>query len=146
SYAPNSGSTVEMIGFGGGVGESWGNNTIYGYSGYTLDGYGYGGAGIVTLASGENGNGAQGILGDSGGGMFYQTSGGTWELLGTLSGVGEINNGPGTVAVDLPEYASQITTDIDSVAIPEPSTYAAFLSAAALCFATIRRRRVLDGH
>jgi hypothetical protein len=121
TYAPIAGSTVEMIGNGGGA-ESWGDNTIYAYTGYTLEGYGFGGAGVLTLASGESGNGAQGIVGDSGGGMFYQTAGGSWELLGILSGVGQVtgnsgqNLGQGTIAVDLAPYSSQIASDIQAVA------------------------------
>jgi hypothetical protein len=46
-----------------------------------------------------------------------------------------------TVAVDLAIYSSQITTDINSVAIPEPSTYAAILGVAALGFVALRGRR-----
>ena len=53
-----------MIGFGGG--KSWGTNTIAGYTDYTIGGTSYGGQGIVTLASGESGNGGQGVGGDSG--------------------------------------------------------------------------------
>jgi len=117
--APYGGATVEMIGFGGG--KSWGDNTIFAYAGYSLQVYSYGGAGIITLASGEGGNGAQGTSGDSGGGMFYQASGETVELVGTLSGVGDVDGGgtdygQGTVAVDLAVYSSQITADIQSVA------------------------------
>jgi len=143
SSEPAGGSTVQMIGFGGG--KSWGTNTIYGYTNYTLGGTPYGGIGIVTLASGEGGNGAQGVGGDSGGGMFYEDSG-NWTLAGTLSGAGNLTDGNGTnlgqatVAVDLAAYSSQITTDIDSVAIPEPSTYAMILGVAALGFAAIRGR------
>ena len=143
SSEPASGSTVQMIGFGGG--KSWGTNTLYGYTNYTLGGTPYGGIGIVTLASGEGGNGAQGVGGDSGGGMFYEDSG-NWTLAGTLSGAGNLTDGNGTnlgqatVAVDLAAYSSQITTDIDSVAIPEPSTCAMILGVAALGFAAIRGR------
>ncbi|HXC02974.1 MAG TPA: trypsin-like peptidase domain-containing protein [Opitutaceae bacterium] len=140
-----SGTTVQMIGFGGG--KSWGTNTIAGYTDYTLSGFPYGGIGIVTLASGEGGNGAQGVPGDSGGGMFYDDSG-NWTLAGTLSGVGDLTDGNGTdlgqstVAVDLAAYSSQITADINSVAIPEPSLYAAILGAAVLGFTVVRRKRM----
>jgi hypothetical protein len=146
SSEPANRTTVQMIGFGGG--KSWGTNTIYGYTNYTLSGLPYGGIGIVTLASGEGGNGAQGVSGDSGGGMFYEDSG-NWTLAGTLSGVGDLTDsngtdlGQATVAVDLAAYSSQITADIDSVAIPEPSAYAAMLGATALGFAVVRRKRIL---
>jgi hypothetical protein len=146
SSEPVSGTTVQMIGFGGG--KSWGTNTIAGYTDYTLSGTPYGGIGIVTLASGEDGNGAQGVAGDSGGGMFYEDSG-KWTLAGTLSGVGDITDsngtdlGQATVAVDLAAYSSQITADINSVAIPEPSLYAAILGAAALGLTVFRRKRML---
>jgi hypothetical protein len=143
SSEPASGTTVQMIGFGGG--KSWGTNSIYGYTNYTLGDTPYDGIGIVTLASGEGGNGAQGVAGDSGGGMFYEDSG-NWTLAGTLSGAGNLtdsngtNLGQATVAVDLAAYSSQITTDINSVAIPEPSTYAAILGVAALGFVALRGR------
>lgn len=130
---------VELIGFGGG--KSWGDNTVFGFANYTLGGT-TGGPGIVTLASG----GGQGVGGDSGGGLFAQSSG-TWYLAGILSGVGDINDGVtdfgnGTLSVDLAVYASQISTDISSVsAIPEPSTSALVLGlAASLGLAIVRRR------
>jgi len=144
--APPGGATVQMIGFGGG--KSWGTNTVYGYSNYTLDGTPYGGMGIVTLASGEGGNGAQGVSGDSGGGMFYDVSG-NWILAGTLSGVGDImagggtDLGQGTVAVDLADYSGQILSDIDSVAIPEPSNYAVTMGLGVILALPFCRRRSL---
>lgn len=145
SGAPANGSTVQMIGFGGG--KSWGTNTIFGYSEYSLEGMPFGGMGIVTLASGMGGNGGQGVPGDSGGGMFYQTAGGTWALAGILSGVGDfmtsggVDLGEGTVAVDLAAYSGQIASDINSVAIPEPSVYSVMAGAATLGFAVMRRKR-----
>jgi hypothetical protein len=138
---PAVGSTVEMIGFGGG--KSWGDNTIYAYDSYTLEGYPFGGPGIITLASGFSGNGAQGVSGDSGGGMFYGNSG-TWYLAGILSAAGDIGSGlgNGTVAVDLSYYASQIHADINSVTpIPEPSTFAVIFGLSALVGAIISRRQ-----
>jgi hypothetical protein len=142
---PAVGSTVEMIGFGGG--KSWGDNTIYNYSLYTVDNTSYGGPGIVTLASGLGGNGAQGVSGDSGGGLFYQDSG-TWYLTGILSAAGDLGSGlgNGTVSVDLAYYVSQINADINSVsAIPEPSTYATICGVGALFGAVIIRRRRVVG-
>ena len=138
------GTTVQMIGYGGG--KSWGTNTIYGYGTYTLNGYPYNGRGIITLASGEAGNGGQGVGGDSGGGEFYQ-SGGKWILAGILSGVGDITDGTtdegnGTIAVDLATYRTQVLNDINAVsAIPEPATWAAILGGTALGLALWRRRR-----
>jgi hypothetical protein len=139
---PASGSAVQMIGFGSGV-ESWGNNTIYGYTNYTLSGPPYGGPGVVTLASG----GGQGAGGDSGGGLFYEL-GGSWYLTGILSGTGNLtdnnsnNLGAGTISVDLVVYASQITADLNSVgAIPEPATCAVISGLGALLGVVVQRRR-----
>ncbi len=138
-------TTVQMIGFGGG--KSWGTNTIAGYTSYTINGTPYGGQGIVTLASGESGNGGQGVGGDSGGGEFYQF-GGTWVLAGILSGVGELFSGgtslgQGTIAVDLALYRTQILNDINAVSgIPEPATWALVLGGAMLTLVVWRRRRM----
>jgi hypothetical protein len=78
--------------------------------------------------------------------MFYQTANGTWVLTGILSGAGDLMSGnmdlgPGTISVDLPDYLGQVDGDIDSVAIPEPATYAAILGLAALGLAVIHRQR-----
>jgi hypothetical protein len=134
------GTSVEMIGYGGG--KSWGTNTIYGYANYTLSGTSFGGRGIVTLAS----DGAQGVGGDSGGGMFYY-NGSTWVLAGILSGIGNITNGStdlgnGTIAVDLASYSSQILSDINTVsAIPEPAVLPLGLGAVVFGLTCWRRRR-----
>jgi len=134
------GTSVEMIGYGGG--KSWGTNTIYGYTNYTVSNTSFGGRGIVTLAS----DGAQGVGGDSGGGMFYY-NGSTWVLSGILSGVGTITNGStdlgnGTISVDLASYSSQILSDISAVsAIPEPAVLSLGLGSAMLGLACWRRRR-----
>jgi hypothetical protein len=140
------GSAVQMIGFGGGM--SWGDNTLFGYTTYTLMGTAYGGMGIITLASGENGDGAQGVPGDSGGGMFYQTGGGAWVLSGILSGAGDLMEGStdlgqATVAMDVATYSSQIEGVIDPTEIPEPTAGAVLLGLAALVAAFMRRRPVL---
>ena len=139
SSAPSIGTTVQMIGFGGG--KSWGTNTIFGYADYMLNDTVFGGPGIVTLASGESGLGGQGVGGDSGGGLFYESFG-TWYLAGVLSGAGDIPGfGNGTIAVDLAAYASQINADINSVsAIPEQSAYGILFGLGALGFAAYRRR------
>ena len=141
----SAGGTVAMIGYGGG--KSWGVNTVFGYASYTLSGYSFGGPGIVTIAANERGDGGQGVVGDSGGGMFYDDSG-TWLLSGILSGVSDnitVNTtsyGPGTIAVDLSDYSTQITADIDSVsAIPEPSTSAAIVGLGAFLGVVAFRRR-----
>lgn len=139
------GNAVELIGFGGG--KSWGDNTVYGFANYTLDGLPYGGPGILTLASG----GGQGVGGDSGGGLFYQSSG-TWYLAGILSGVGPFddghgnNLGQGTVSVDLAVYYSQLNADLGSLsAIPEPGSTAASTGIAALFAVVAFRRRTRGG-
>ena len=140
SSAPATSTAVEMIGFGGG--KSWGTNTIFAYTNYTLSGLPYGGSGIVTLAS----NGGQGVGGDSGGGLFAQSSG-TWYLAGILSGVGPIssggtNFGDGTLSVNFAAYYSQISADIGSVsAIPEPSSVAMITGLGALLCGVVARRR-----
>ncbi len=142
---PSAGSTVELIGFGGG--KSWGDNTIYGYGTYTLSGTSLGGPGVITLASGLSGLGGQGVGGDSGGGLFYEF-GGTWYLTGILSGadpltINGVSLGNGTIAVDLVYYVGQIGSDIGTTisAIPEPATWGEIGGASALLAAAIRRRR-----
>jgi len=149
SSEPATGTTVQMIGFGEASGfngtRSWGNNTINQFGSYQLDSpdQNLGGMGIVTLASGEGGNGGQGVGGDSGGGEFVA---GTLELAGILSGVGDIgSDGEGTVAVDLSYDSSEITAEIDTFgAIPEPADWAAILGFAALGCAVFGRFRSLE--
>jgi len=138
-------ATVQMIGFGGG--KSWGTNTVAGYTDYMIGGTAFGGHGIVTLASGESGNGGQGVGGDSGGGEFYY-NGSTWVLAGILSGVGELFSGgmslgQGTIAVDLALYRTQILNDINAVsAIPEPASWAMAFGVVTLALTVWRRRRI----
>jgi len=86
---------------------------------------------------------AQGAVGDSGGGVFYQ-NGSTWELTGIIAYIGTENNQPGSTAVfgnvtdfaDISVYRSAILT-----AIPEPAGTAAWCAGLAAALAVWRRRR-----
>lgn len=139
------GSTIEMIGNGGG--KSWADNTVSGYANYTLMGYTINGIGLVTLQS----TGGQVVSGDSGGGEFYDDAG-TWVLVGLISGAGDIKSGgtdlgQGSIGVDISSYATQIVDVVDPVnPVPEIPWAGLGTGAATLGLALLGRRRwVLSG-
>ena len=87
---------------------------------------------------------AQGIAGDSGGGVFYK-NGADWELIGILHTISTFDGQPGntsvfentTFAVDVPTYRAQILG-----AIPEPSAGILVCAGAAILFRRQRPPRV----
>ncbi len=144
----NAGSSVAMIGYGGGQGESWGVNTITQVNqSTTVDGYSYVSndfytvLGTVTInnRSGTNSksitNNVQLVSGDSGGGDFiYNSVTGQWELAGINEGAG--NTDPNTYVsamVQLDTYAPQIQSDMAQLsASPEPPAWALLLTGGAV--------------
>jgi len=119
----NPGSSVVMLGYGGGGGnDTWGinsvtaNNLLVSLSTYKSVDFrtAYG-----TTAYGSN-NTAQLVLGDSGGGDFiYNTSTGKWELAGINEGVDPSTHD--SYMVQLSYYAPQINA---IMGVPEPQTWA----------------------
>lgn len=137
----NPGSSVAMIGYGGGQGETWGLNTVTnnnqptsvsGYSYVTIDfstAYGTTTAGLSSVT-----NNAQLVGGDSGGGDFiYNSSTSKWNLAGINEAVAPNHD---SYLVQLSSYASQINP---ITAVPEPETYALLLTG--LCLAPLFLRR-----
>lgn len=124
------GSSVVMIGYGGGTGETWGLNTVtrtnipVTVQSYTTTDFetAYG---ITTAGNRSATNYAELILGDSGGGGFiYDSSSSAW----TLAGINEAHvqsllypNDYDSYMVQLSSYSSQINSII---AVPEPSEFA----------------------
>jgi hypothetical protein len=126
------GSAVVMIGYGGGYGETWGENhvteinqsaVVYSFVSndfYTMNGtYNYHGGSVT--------NTAQLVSGDSGGGDFiYNSTTGQWELAGINEAqliddtTGDI---VGSAMIQLSSYDSLISTDMSAEATPEPPTW-----------------------
>jgi hypothetical protein len=125
-----SGSSVAMIGYGGGQGETWGLNTVTTVNlGVRVNGYSYisddfrTAFGTITYGSGNDAasitNNSRLIVGDSGGGDFiYNSSLGSWELAGINEAVDDSNN---SYMVQISAYSSQIES---ITSVPEPSTFA----------------------
>jgi hypothetical protein len=121
----------------------WGNNTISGTAGisYSVSGTTMNVLAIVTDFDDVDGEG-QGILGDSGGGLFY-LNGGTWELAGSIVTVGTFSGQPSntavygnlTYAVDISKYRDAILA-----AIPEPGICGLSLLGGAFLLARRRLR------
>lgn len=148
------GSTVAMIGFGGGQGKSWGANTV------TLANQLINVNGAITSAFGTvygsktyNGPGNQSrtinnpatlVGGDSGGGGFiYNATASRWELAGIHSAVGTLNTGENySFMVQLDVYRSQI---LSITAVPEPGLTAAMFALGLFVVisgrAAVKRRR-----
>jgi len=134
--AQNAGSSVVMLGYGGGS-ESWGVNTVTALDqtvviaphtttdfqtalGTTTFGFGHNRTSIT--------NTAQVVGGDSGGADFYfDADTGKWVLVG-INEVAYTYTGTGAYAasgmVDLSQYADQISTTTGIEVVPEPSTWA----------------------
>lgn len=136
----NAGTSVVMLGFGGGQGETWGENTVtttnllvqitsYGTTFNTID---FKTAfGTTTAGRSRVTNTAQFIAGDSGGGDFnYDTSSGRWKLVGINEATDANNN---AYMVDLSHYAAQINKAVPVV--PDPRILTLFGITVAWLFA-----------
>ncbi len=151
SYS-TTGSTVVLIGNGGGAGKSWGANLVTAtnvsaaVSGYTTTDFGtvYG---SKTYSQGRNSrtitNNAILVSGDSGGGAFvFNTVTSEWELAGINEAVGTASSGGTTESysfmVQLSTYADQINS---IVAVPEPSLMGVFVGVGGLLFPIFTRLR-----
>lgn len=126
---------VWMVGFGGGT-KNWGTNDIHTVGNATLGGSTtYSISTDYDLVSGE----AQGTGGDSGGALFFQSSG-TWYLGGVMSAVATVSGVNFTIMSDIATYRGQIGT-FTGTAIPEPATVGLILGLAVLGLAVWRRQR-----
>ena len=135
----NSGSSVAMIGYGGGNGKTWGVNTVTANNqpisvsvGTPPNQTNYGPTtdfetayGTTTHGSSSVTNNAQLVLYDSGGGDFvYNSATSNWTLAGINEANNPISSNPGfydSYMVQLSSYATQIDAVI---AVPEPSVFA----------------------
>jgi len=127
------GSSVVIIGYGGGEGESWGLNTVTQINELiTPEDYSYVSNDFLTLTGAitydnPRGNGsetitnnAQVVTGDSGGGDFiYNASTGQWNLAGINEITGTDTSGQALSGfVQLDTYASQINAIVDAPIAP----------------------------
>lgn len=120
------GSSVAMIGYGGGQGQTWGLNTATQIDqSIFLSGYGYTSTDFVT-DYGSFGHGPSSftnnytlIVGDSGGADFiFDSTASKW----VLSGINEaVDSNKNSYLVELSAYASQINSI--TAAVPEPSSF-----------------------
>jgi hypothetical protein len=138
STTPIPPNTLTMVGFGGGT-KNWGTNTREGSGvgtfavGGTTPNLNLGYATDYDPVTGE----AQGTSGDSGGAVFFQSSG-TWVLGGVMNAVDGV---PRTFISDIATYRSLITA-VTGSPIPEPATTGLIGGAAILCFTLgLRGRR-----
>ena len=126
---------VWMVGFGGGT-KNWGTNNREGAGNAALGGSTtFSISTDYDLVSGE----AQGTGGDSGGALFFQSSG-TWYLGGVMSSITTISGVSYTISSDIATYRGQIGT-FTGTAIPEPATVGLIFGLAVLGLAVWRRRR-----
>ncbi len=140
------GSSVVMIGYGGGHGETWGENnvtqinepvSVAGYSStdfYTLTGTGTYSMGTVT-------NTAQLVVNDSGGGEFiYDSATSQWQLAG-INEAQLINEQSGQLVGSAMVQLSNYDTTIDTIiAVPEPTTWVLLPGGLALLALGVRRK------
>jgi len=137
---PANGVPVWMVGYGGGT-KNWGTNNREGDGTFAFQGS----TTILTRSivtryddsvTGE----AQGVVGDSGGALFYQTSG-NWYLGGVMSQVAENTFGTKfTIISDFAAYGTEILA-VTGTPIPEPSVYAAMIALLAFGGVVFGRRR-----
>lgn len=136
------GTSVAMLGYGGGHGETWGYNTVtetpvlvdlhpsYPFvSTDLLTDYG-----TITYGSSSITNPAFLVVGDSGGGDFiYDAANNLWELEGINEVNGSITNPyngqtyPTSGMVQLSTYATQISSVTGATVVPEPETWASLI-------------------
>jgi hypothetical protein len=123
----------------------WGTNTIEGTGALRFQNIdsGFGVVRSIRTDFDNSPGEAQGIVGDSGGGLFFK-NGSTWELLGIVHAISTSAGQPVNTAVfsnltfaaNLPDYRSQIVS-----VVPEPACAASFLAAAMLLLHRRRRGR-----
>jgi hypothetical protein len=126
AFSENSaGSSVVMIGYGGGQGETWGLNTVTQVdvpvqaNGFTSTDFEVD-FGTTTVGQGANTSSIRNdfrlVVGDSGGGDFiYDSAAARWTLAGINEALDDRNNG---FLVQLSDYAAQINSVIS---VPEPT-------------------------
>jgi hypothetical protein len=133
---PKFGSTVVMIGYGGGT-KAWGTDTVSGINQTVSVSSSYSNTDFYVRQ-----NSSKAISGDSGGAAFiYNSSTGEWELAGILEATGSDSNGNSyTYIVQLSEYAEEIETIMQTSYIPEPGTLA-LLAAGGVLLAAVRLAR-----
>ena len=123
------------------LGERWGNAHVSGLN--TSYDVGTGATSAFYTEFIPSGGFSQGAVGDSGGAAFYFT-GGNWYLAGVMGAIAAFNGQPPSTAVfgdrtfsaDIASYNSFVTS-----AIPETSTFAMWIGAAAVTAAGLGRRR-----
>lgn len=135
--AVNTGSTVVMIGYGGGQGKTWGANVVTGKNenievGGRISTTFYTKFGPTNYVTHSINNAATLVGGDSGGGAFiYNHSAGRWELAGINEAVGTDPNGNSySFMTQLNVYASQINAVTAMTAVPESGWAAGAVGAA----------------
>ena len=132
-----------MIGYGGGNGESYAQDTVTETDvPTTVPGYPYASFDFEE-ETGTDGNTATLISGDSGGGDFTDVNGNLM-LIGINEALLEdVENGPvvGSAFVQLNDYSALIEADMT----PEPSTWLLFGSGLAAMVLWLRRRRRSNG-
>lgn len=145
-----SGSTVVLIGFGGGQGKSWGANVVTGKNenidvGGRITTTFYTRFGSINYGTHTINNRAMLVGGDSGGAAFiYNSSTGKWELAGLNEAVGTDTGGNSySFMTQLNVYAAQINAITAVTAVPEPGWAAGVGAAAALIPLAARLRRRL---
>ena len=139
----NAGTQIEMIGYGGGQGETYGLNRVTGFASnltvgsYTSD-YFVTNFGTTTAGGNSATNEYLVVTGDSGGGDFAGSSG-AYLLYGIN---GAVDSNKNSLFVQLSTYKSQIDT---VTATPEPSTWT-MLGLGGLMGAVVlyRRRRIAE--
>ena len=139
----NPGSSVVMLGFGGGHGETWGLNTINPEGTLVDAGSWWSDDFSVTYSPITDANL---VLGDSGGGDFtYNPDSRQWELTGINEAVDTISTDAtygDSYMIDLSEYAPQINA---ITGVPEPETWLLFGAGALLLYARSRLTRFRCG-
>lgn len=136
STTPTLNTPIYYVGYGGGT-KNWGYNTVAGY-GHGSDGFGTIYVFDTLYANNSsNPNGAQAVLGDSGGAAFiYDATTSQWELGGMMVGVDQLPGPTTTYDMDIATYRDNIL----SAAIPEPGTWS-LLAGGGCVIALARKRR-----
>lgn len=132
---PAVGTTVVMTGYGGGQGETWGENSVTQHNLLVqVTGYSFKTTDFETAYAGSNF--AQLVSGDSGGGDFiYNSSTGQWELAGINEALDASND---SYMVQLSTYASQID-GLEAIPVPEPRQWGLIVLLAMMSLTAARK-------